>query len=67
MGATMIHSKQAAPTQSDNLARSPTSLTPIARVVDGDRRSKHRGKGAVWHPLAPFPGLSPAAVGTLGL
>lgn len=52
--------------QSCPAARSPTSLTPIARVADGDRRSKHKGKGVVWNPLAPFPGLSPVAVGTLG-
>lgn len=62
----MLHSRHAAPTKSDNLARSPTSLTPAARVADGDRRSKHKGKGAAWNPLAPFPGLSPVAVGTLG-
>lgn len=70
MGATMIHIKQAGAhtiRQSCPAARSPTSLTPIARVADGDRRSKHKGKGAVWNPLAPFPGLSPVAVGTFGL
>lgn len=67
MGAAMLHSTQAAPTQSDNLARSPTSLTPIARVAYGDRRSKHKGKGALWNPLAPIPRLVPGCGGYFGL
>lgn len=55
MGAVVIHSAQAAPTQSDNRARSPTSQTPIARVADGDGGANTKAKERFGTHLPPSP------------
>lgn len=63
MGTTMIHIEASSTHTIRQSDRSPTSLTPITRVADGERGSKHRGREELMESTCPLPRLVPGCSG----